>query len=65
MIAEHFTQILWKESEKVGFAFVYENNTNYFAATYFPRGNISGEYVKNVRKPKKDRYINNFTLFMD
>jgi len=52
MIADSFTQIVWKETKEVGFAFTYKDKTNYFSAIYKPIGNIKGMYMKNVGKPK-------------
>jgi hypothetical protein len=44
----HFTQVVWKESTKVGLAV----NGNYVAANYLPAGNMNmpGEFEKNVLK---------------
>merc|ERR1719310_344315 len=44
----HFTQVVWKESTKVGLAV----NGDYVAANYLPAGNMSmpGEFEKNVLK---------------
>lgn len=45
----HFTQLVWKNTEKVGFGFaITENGDFYVAVNYFPAGNIRGEFAKNV-----------------
>lgn len=48
----HFTQIVWKETCKVGFAYA-QTMDGYFyvVANYFPAGNFKHEFRKNVSRP--------------
>ena len=49
--ASHFTQLVWKSTECVGFG--YSNNNEgkvYFVAYYYPAGNIFNEFGTNVLK---------------
>lgn len=47
----HFTQIIWKETKKVGFGYSESKDGNiYFVANYYPAGNIFNEFKKNVEK---------------
>ena len=49
----HFTQLVWKNTEYVGFG--YSNNNGgkvYFVAYYYPAGNIFNEFRTNVLKKK-------------
>ena len=50
--AIHFTQMIWKKTKKVGFAFNKKNKNCYGVALYYPAGNIFGEFQENVM-PKK------------
>ena len=50
----HFTQLVWENTQKVGFGFEYDkNNKKGFAvAFYYPAGNIFSEFDKNILKKK-------------
>lgn len=49
-----FTQIVWKNSKKLGMGVSkHETNGVYVVANYSPRGNIVGEFMKNVLQCKK------------
>jgi len=60
MIADVFTQILWKETKNIGVGFVINNGNLVLFISYSPAGNIKGQYVNNVSarnnktKPKKN-----------
>ena len=46
---KHFTQMIWKETQSVGFGFSSSSNgKNYFVTFYFPAGNIFDEFDKNI-----------------
>ena len=46
---KHFTQMIWKSSQIVGFGFSSSSNgKNYFVSFYFPAGNIFDEFDKNI-----------------
>ena len=46
---KHFTQMIWKETQSVGFGFSSSSNgKNYFVTFYFPAGNIFNEFDKNI-----------------
>lgn len=45
----HFTQIVWKSTQKVGFGFCMDDTgVLYVVANYFPAGNYSNKYIDNV-----------------
>jgi len=54
MVAEHFTQIVWKSTESVGFAMLEKPGENWFIAAYSPPGNQLEKYTKNVGEPKTE-----------
>jgi len=46
---KHFTQMIWKNTQSVGFGFSSSSNgKNYFVSFYFPAGNIFDEFDKNI-----------------
>ena len=47
----HFTQMVWKASEDVGFARAEGSTMNFAVAMYSPAGNFLGQYEENVRRP--------------
>jgi len=55
----HFTQIVWKNTEKVGFGIKNDKSKMVVVAYYYPAGNIFGEFTKNVENNKKENNINN------
>ena len=48
----HFTQLVWEETQEVGFGFGYDkkNEKGYAVAFYYPAGNIFSKFDKNVLK---------------
>lgn len=47
-----FAQIVWKETTALGTGIALGNGSTYYLVTvYDPRGNIRGEYLKNVKMP--------------
>lgn len=48
----HFTQIVWKNTQTVGFGFA-KNKQNYYygVAHYYPAGNVMNEFQRNVSSP--------------
>lgn len=44
----HFTQIVWKNTQEVGFARAQNGSSYYAVAMYYPAGNFLGEFDKNV-----------------
>ena len=58
----HFTQMIWKESKKVGFGWdTSKNNKFYFLAYYYPAGNEIGKFNQNVLVEKKS-YANSLLI---
>ena len=47
----HFTQMVWKETKEIGFAYRRVKNVIYAVVYYYPPGNTSGEYKDNVLFP--------------
>ena len=46
---KNFTQLIWKNTNEVGFGFSNDKKGNFYAvANYFPCGNINGKYKQNV-----------------
>ena len=46
----HFTQLVWKATEEVGFGFYFNNGNFSSVALYYPCGNVLGEFSENVQK---------------
>ena len=44
----HFTQLVWKETQEVGFGKFEDGHSLYFVALYYPAGNEFGEFTNNV-----------------
>ncbi|CAG7818921.1 unnamed protein product [Allacma fusca] len=53
----HFTQVVWKDSKKLGIAYAQAKNGGgtYVVANYEPAGNFLGQYPENVMPLKKFR----------
>ena len=51
----HFTQIVWKKTENVGFGFEMKDNIYIAVALYYPAGNIFNEFDNNVLKKINDK----------
>ncbi|KAL1502315.1 hypothetical protein ABEB36_007480 [Hypothenemus hampei] len=47
----HFTQVVWKESEKLGVAFAKKAGKVIVVANYYPPGNMIGSFAENVPPP--------------
>ena len=55
----HFTQMIWKETKKVGFGWdKSKDNKIYFLAYYYPAGNEIGKFKENVLVEKKSQEEN-------
>jgi len=51
----HFTQLIWKKTEEIGFGYKKSNNGKvYFIAIYYPAGNIFNQFNTNVLKEQND-----------
>jgi len=50
MIAAEFTQIVWRKTIKFGIAMKKEEGYYRIVALYSPKGNVYGQYAKNVKK---------------
>ncbi|CAF1318844.1 unnamed protein product [Rotaria sordida] len=47
----HFTQVVWKGSQEVGFAKAQSTSMNFAVAMYYPPGNYVGDFDRNVLPP--------------
>lgn len=48
---EHFSQMVWKGTRECGFGFAKAKNGGYFGVgLYYPKGNVLGQFNKNVAK---------------
>ena len=47
----HFTQVIWKNSSKVGCGKAQCNGQTLYVCRYSPPGNYVGEFIANVPKP--------------
>ena len=47
----HFTQVVWKDSQEVGFAQAKGPSMNYAVAMYYPPGNYVNNFNRNVFPP--------------
>ncbi|CAF0857943.1 unnamed protein product [Adineta steineri] len=48
----HFTQVIWKDSQEVGFAQAQGTSMIYAVAMYYPPGNYVGDFDRNVFPPR-------------
>lgn len=46
--AGHFTQLVWKNTRRIGIGYVKVGNTAIVVCNYYPAGNVDGEFLKNV-----------------
>ena len=46
----HFTQLIWKNTEEVGFGIATNGSQYFVVANYYPAGNVLGEFANNVVK---------------
>jgi len=51
MVSEGFTQIIWQNTNMIGFGVVDGDRKICIVALYFPKGNIDKEYLGNVVEP--------------
>ena len=53
-VTGHFTAMVWKSNKEIGCAYSkgkWQNRNAYFVVCeYYPSGNTTGEYIKNVAK---------------
>ena len=50
----HFTQVVWKDSRKLGFGVAYgKKGDTYTVALYDPQGNFRGKFPQNVKPANK------------
>ncbi|CAF5037375.1 unnamed protein product, partial [Rotaria magnacalcarata] len=47
----HFTQVVWKDSKEVGFAYAEGDSMNFAVAMYYPPGNFNNDFENNVFPP--------------
>ena len=51
MIAGHFTQVVWKDSKKLGIGIATGKIGTVVVANYLPPGNYKGKFGENVPPP--------------
>merc|ERR1711931_444074 len=44
----HFSQVIWKNSKRLGVGFAQKGNELFVAAVYDPKGNVDGQHAENV-----------------
>jgi len=49
----HFTQVVWKQSERVGVGVATSGSSFFVVANYDPAGNFMKKYSLNLSPPKK------------
>lgn len=47
----HFTQVMWKDSKKLGMGYAKKQNGFYVVGLYLPPGNYEGRFKENVNPP--------------
>ncbi|CAH0392347.1 unnamed protein product [Bemisia tabaci] len=47
----HFTQVVWKDSQRLGVGIAKSNGHVYVVCNYDPAGNVGGMYAENVLQP--------------
>ncbi|MEU4317623.1 CAP family protein [Nocardia fluminea] len=52
MSTGHFTQLVWKDTTKIGVGLATRANTTYVVANYDPPGNALGHFPANVLRPQ-------------
>ncbi|MFD3430777.1 CAP family protein [Nocardia fluminea] len=52
MSTGHFTQVVWKDTTKIGVGLAIRDNTTYVVANYDPPGNDLGRFPENVLRPQ-------------
>ncbi|XP_014354751.2 repressed by EFG1 protein 1 isoform X1 [Papilio machaon] len=58
----HFTQIIWKDTRELGIGTAKSKSGKlYVVANYFPPGNYSGQFVKNVLPPGALQFRSSFS----
>jgi len=58
MIADPFTRIVWRSTERLGVGISQKDNLVRVLVFYFPPGNQIGQYVKNVINPVEVPWLN-------
>lgn len=48
MSTGHFSQLIWKDSQKLGIAYAQKDGDVYVVANYDPPGNYRGKFKDNV-----------------
>jgi len=54
MIADPFTQVVWKSTTNIGVGILIVNGTVNVMVIYSPAGNQPGQYTSNVKLPKME-----------
>jgi len=52
MIADAFTQVVWKSTTRIGLGMWITDKTCHVVAAYSPRGNQREQYTSNVLRPR-------------
>ena len=51
-VSGHFTQVIWKETQRLGVGLALNGNSFYVVANYDPHGNFFSKYKDNVLPPQ-------------
>jgi len=52
MIADTFTQIVWKNTQRIGVGILIKDKKCYVVVAYSPLGNQREQYMSNVSQPQ-------------
>jgi len=62
LITEEFTQIVWKDTTLIGLAMQWTKDKYIVQIAYYPRGNIFGQFKKNVLQRPSIAHFNKSLL---
>lgn len=58
LISEHFTQIVWKKTNKIGISTIYAGTDLIIVVIYDPKGNVKEKFTENLNPPQIKLKVN-------